>query len=69
MKNDWISIEESMPDMPGTYRVKVDYYGETLCFLSKTKGGKPKWIIPDLLKITHWKNIKNDNRRERVQKL
>jgi hypothetical protein len=52
---DWQDISVIQPTKTGLYQVKVEYHGEMEVFLSITLSGKLVWVMPDTIKITHWK--------------
>lgn len=55
-KEGWISVDERLPDKVGWYRVKTDY-GETDAPFARTASNKLVWVVPDTVKITHWKLV------------
>ena len=55
MENNWISVEEKLPDSPGSYQCK-DANGEFPAFWVRKGNGKFAWLSPNENLIpTHWK--------------
>jgi hypothetical protein len=54
MGDNWIPVEERMPEEVGWYPVKFLSGKIGRIPLARTFGGEKKWIIPDDSQITHW---------------
>lgn len=50
----WISVTNGLPESGGFYKVKAQI-GEAEAPFSFTADGKGVWVVPDSMKITHWK--------------
>ena len=59
MKNNWISVKDTLPKIAGWYKIKTPYGEYEAPFVTNVKGVLI-WVLPDASNITHWKNKCNN---------